>query len=80
MLLFDDTKLADAVAEANRNGGGQIRLADPSIGALRITGAFRAGDTDALAQSLEAAFNLLLERRPDGVLILRAKPTPRRDP
>ncbi|HEY7810896.1 MAG TPA: FecR domain-containing protein [Allosphingosinicella sp.] len=80
MLLFDDTKLADAVAEANRHSGGRIRLAGPSIGALRITGAFRAGDADAFAEGLAAAFSLQLERRPDGVLILYSKPPPHRDP
>lgn len=78
MLQFDDTPLAQAVAEANRHSRAQIRLADPSIGELRITGAFRAGDTDGFAESLAAAFSLHLERRPDGTLVLRAVPPPDR--
>lgn len=79
MLQFDDAKLAEVVAEANRHSRARIRLADPSIGTLRITGAFRAGDADAFAESLAAAVGLRLERRPGGTLILHAKPAPHRD-
>lgn len=79
MLQFDGTPLAEAVAEVNGRGGTRISLADPSMGDLRITGAFRAGDTEAFAQSLVAAFSLHLERRPDGTLLLHASPPPRRE-
>jgi transmembrane sensor len=78
MLQFDNTPLAAAVAEANRHSRMRIRLADPSIGELKITGAFRAGDAEALAESLVAAFNLHLERRPDGTLLLHSGPPPLR--
>ena len=77
MLQFDNTPLAQAVVEANRHGRTRIRLADASIGELRITGAFRAGDADALAESLAAAFRLHLERRPDGTLVLHSDASPR---
>lgn len=76
MLQFDNTPLAEAVAQANRHSRERIRLADRSIGELRITGAFRAGDAAAFAESLAAAFGLHLERRPDGTLILHASPPP----
>lgn len=72
MLQFDGTPLADAVAEANRHGGSMIRLADPSIGTLRVTGAFRAGDADGLATALAAAFRLRIERLSDGTLVLHS--------
>ena len=72
MLQFDNTPLARAVAEANRHSRSPIRLADPSIGELRISGAFRAGDGAGLAESLAAAFDLRLERSPDGALVLYA--------
>jgi transmembrane sensor len=76
MLQFDDTPLAEAVAEANRHTRTRIRLADRSIGELRITGGFRAGDAEAFAQSLAAAFSLHLERRRDGSLILSTNALP----
>lgn len=73
MLQFDDTPLAQAVAEANRRSRIKIRIADPAIGGLRITGAFRASDTHALAESLEAAFRLDVERLADGTILLRPR-------
>lgn len=76
MLQFDNTPLAQAIGEANRRSRGRIRLADRSIGELRITGAFRADDAEAFAESLAAAFRLHLERRTDGTLILHASPPP----
>ena len=74
MLQFDNTPLTQAVAEANRHSRTRITLADTSIGELRITGAFRAGDTGAFAESLAEAFSLHLERRSDGTLVLHAAP------
>ncbi|HEX5185026.1 MAG TPA: FecR domain-containing protein [Allosphingosinicella sp.] len=76
MLQFDETPLADAVAESNRRGGPTIRLADPSIGALRVTGAFRAGDANGLAEALAAAFHLRIERLPYGTLVLHSEARP----
>ena len=73
MLEFDDTPLAEAVEQANRHGSTRIRLVDPAIANLRITGAFRAGDTNGFAESVAAAFGLELERSADGLwLSLRA--------
>jgi transmembrane sensor len=69
MLQFDGTPLAEAVALANRYSEHHIILAG-DLAALRITGAFRAGDTTGLAKALAAAFSLSLEQRPDGNLIL----------
>lgn len=71
MLQFDGTPLADAVAIANRYSTRQIVLVG-DLAALKVTGAFRAGDTTGLARALAAAFSLALERRPDGNLVLRS--------
>lgn len=69
MLQFDGTPLAEAVALANRYSEHHIILVG-DLAALRLTGAFRAGDTTGLAKALAAAFSLSLEQRPDGNLIL----------
>lgn len=74
MLEFDDTPLGEAVETVNRNGGSAIRLGEPALSRLRITGAFRRGDSAGFADSVAAAFRLEVERRPDGTLWL----TPRR--
>ena len=74
MLQFDGTPLADAVALANRYSNRHIIIAG-NLGALRVTGAFRAGDTIGLAKALAAAFGLILEQNADGTLILSRAPS-----
>jgi len=73
MLEFDDSTLADAVAEANRHSFTKIEVADPDVAGLRITGAFRPGDAQGFAEALEAAFRLRLERPGNGRLILHSR-------
>jgi transmembrane sensor len=69
MLQFDGTPLADAVALANRYSERHIILAG-DLTALKVTGAFRAGDTAGLAKALAAAFGLSLQQSADGNLVL----------
>ena len=75
MLQFDGTPLTEAVALANRYSERQIMLAG-DFKTLRVTGAFRAGDTDGLAKGLAAAFSLSLQQRADGDLLLSRKVSP----
>ncbi len=70
MLQFDDTRLADAVEQANRHSGVQIRLAEPALANLRVTGAFRTGDVSGFAQAVAAAFDLEVRRTQAGILSL----------
>jgi transmembrane sensor len=71
MIEFDDTRLAEAVDEVNRHAARPIRLADPALAELRVTGAFRAGDAEGFAESVAAALGLEVERGRDGSLWLR---------
>jgi transmembrane sensor len=73
MLQFDRTPLADAVELANRYSNRHIVI-DDGLGALHVTGAFRAGDTVGLARALAEAFGLSVRQRPDGSLILSRSP------
>lgn len=70
MLEFDDTRLDEAAALANRYSKVQLRLGDERIRSLRVSGAFRAGDVAGLARSLAAAFDLRVISQPDGSLLL----------
>ena len=76
MLQFERTPLADAVALANRYSERHIILVG-NPGAIRVTGAFRAGDTAGLARALSAAFGLSLQRDHDGNLVLSRGASPR---
>ena len=70
MLTFENTPLAEALAEANRYSIVPIRLAGEDLGALRLTGAFRAGAPRSLADSLAATFDLRVDTEPGGALVL----------
>lgn len=78
MLQFDDTPLGQAVDQINRHGTPRVRLSDSALAGLRVTGAFRDGDTSGFAESVAAAFDLELQRGSDGSLWLRfsSKATP----
>jgi transmembrane sensor len=75
MLQFDGTPLSEAVALANRYSDRHILLVG-GLGALRVTGAFRAGDTAGLAKALAAAFGLSLQQNADGNLLLSRTTSP----
>lgn len=69
MLEFDGTPLAAAVELANRYSNSKILLS-AGLEGLRVTGAFRAGDTRGLAGALAAAFHLRVARTSKGNLVL----------
>ncbi len=73
MIGFEGASLGEAAATMNRYGKAKLRLGDRRVEGLRVTGAWRAGDVGGFARSLERAFNLSLERRADGSLLLRTK-------
>lgn len=73
MLSFDGAPLEDVVAAANRYSEHKIRLGEPALAGLRVTGTFRATPTDALAAILAATFNLRVEHDAQGDFILHAR-------
>ena len=73
MLSFDGAPLEDVVAAANRYSAHKIRLGEPALAGLRVTGSFRATPTDALAAILAATFNLRVEHDTQGDFILHAR-------
>ena len=73
LIAADGMSLAEVVAEANRYSTTRIELAEPAIGALRVTGAFKPADADTLAQTLSAAFDLTRTTRADGSILLGQK-------
>lgn len=77
MLDFNAMPLGSAVALANRYSEQKIVVA-PEVASLRVTGAFRAGDTVGLARALASAFGLSLRTGADGTMTL--SPGERNDP
>jgi transmembrane sensor len=76
LLTFEKTPLSQALAEANRYSRRRIVLAEPALGALQVSGVFRAVAPRALAEGLAAAFALRLETTPDGDFILSRPSAP----
>ena len=71
-LVFDGTRLSDVVAELNRYSAQQIKIADPLLNSLQVSGVFRLDDPQATLQGLEAS--LALEHvEQDGLILLYKK-------
>ncbi|WP_272799466.1 FecR family protein [Sphingobium sp. AntQ-1] len=67
---YERTPLAAVVAEANMDSTTAIRLGDPSIGTLRVSGRFRVNDADQVADRLATLFDLEVERtKPDEITL-----------
>jgi transmembrane sensor len=66
-VRFDNARLADAAAEMNRYSTTKIVLDDPAAENIRITGAFRAGQSYLFAQTVGEAFPLNVEQSGDTI-------------
>ena len=72
-LVFNDVRLREVVADANRYYRGEIVLADQALGDLGVTAAFNADQIDQLIDSVAVVLDLEALRYPDGRVILRAR-------
>lgn len=68
--IFDLTALDEAVDEINRYSlGTKIRLAEPSLARLRLSGSFRAGDAAGIAEVLPYGLPVVAEQRGEEILL-----------
>jgi transmembrane sensor len=70
LLSFDAERLGDALAQANRYSTAKIRVADPALDELKITGAYRVGNAAAFARTLASSLDLQVATEPDGTIVL----------
>jgi transmembrane sensor len=68
-LFVDNWRLDALLAEMNRYSDTRLRLDDPALRGLRISGVFRTGDQDMLVRMLQQGWSLRAERR-DGQIVL----------
>jgi transmembrane sensor len=71
-LVFTNEPLADAVARVNRYSVRKIEV-DPSAAALRVSGAFNAGDTASFLDAMSSYFKLAAVPGTDGKVVLQAR-------
>lgn len=73
LLDLDDRPLSEAVAMVNRTSRERIIIRDPAVGAMRISGQFRAGDAERFARTVAEVHPVRVVRRADGIELVLAK-------
>lgn len=58
VLTFHDRPLGDLLEEMNRYSETKIRIADPALSTLIVSGVFRAGDQGSLLSALQAGWSI----------------------
>lgn len=58
VLTFKDRRLGDLLDEMNRYSETKIRIADPALSSLVVSGVFRTGDQSSLLQALRAGWSI----------------------
>jgi transmembrane sensor len=71
-LYFEGTTIGDVLFSVNRFTAKPLQLADPQLAELPLSGAFTAGDTDAVLFSLQSLYGIQATDNGD-VLMLHAK-------
>lgn len=66
-LVFRDEPLTRVVAEVNRYADQPIRLADPALGSLRLSGNFRVGDSVSMTSAMAAILPLRVAEAGEGL-------------
>jgi transmembrane sensor len=73
MLVFNDARLSDAVAEVNRYTTRPIAIADASVGAVHVSGVFHSNDPERFAYAMAEIFPVTVTIALDGSLTLRER-------
>ena len=72
-LRFDGTPLRDVLADIRRYRQAPIRLADPRLGELRVSGEFDSAAVESLIDLLPAILPVMLSRGGDGSVVVNGR-------
>lgn len=72
-LVFNDARLADAVAEINRYTLQPITVEGSTVGNYRISGVFRTNDPERFSRAMSEILPVEFVRHEDGALALRSR-------
>lgn len=70
---FDMAPLSEVIAEANRGSATSIRVVDPAVGALKVSGRFRVDNPERVADRLATLFDLQVDRTHRDEIVLRSQ-------
>ncbi|MGC4097092.1 MAG: FecR family protein [Nitrospira sp.] len=73
-LLFEKRPLSEVVREIGRYQDGEIRILDPAIATLNVSGAFSIHDLDGFLKALERAMPVKVSRINRDLVILEKSP------
>lgn len=69
-LVFENATLADVIAEFNRYNRNPLRISDERLAARRVSGVFRATDTETLLAFIQqGGGDIRIERTDEGIVI-----------
>ena len=69
-LEFSSTRLSDVIAMFNQSGPARLRVAEPALEDLQISGVLRADNADSLLRLLEIEFGIEADRRGANEIVL----------
>lgn len=72
-IEFEKTPLSQVIAQTNQGATPSIRLADPAIGNLQVSGRFRIDDPAHVAERLATLFDLQVDRPSRDEIVLKAR-------
>lgn len=72
-LVFRSTPLAEAVREVNRYASPKLRLDDPVLSDLQVSGNFIAGDSELVASTWAATLSLSAEKQGGEIVLRRSR-------
>lgn len=72
-LVFKNRRLDSLLIEMNRYSATKLRLADPALGKITVSGVFHIGDQAALLEVLERGWPLKAEKRTEEEIVLHRK-------
>jgi transmembrane sensor len=71
LLDFTDEPLAAILAEFNRRNDVELSVADPALGALRLSATFRSDNVEGFLRLMESDFAMQVDRRSEREIVLR---------
>lgn len=69
VLVFENERLADAVADFNRYTNRPIRIADPAVANIRIGGTFQINNSAGFLDLLHSAYGLDVRSQGDAIIV-----------
>jgi transmembrane sensor len=70
LLIFDETPVAQVVAEINRYRAGRVVLLNDAIGRRQLTARVRTTETDLVIAEIKTIFGASARTLPGGIVLL----------